>query len=277
MLVVKIGGAANVDMDTVCADLARLWHDGQRMVVVHGGSDETNSLAERLGHAPRFVTSVSGHTSRLTDRRTLEIFMMATALVNSKLVEQLQAQGVQAVGLSGVDGRLIEATRKDAIRVIENGRQRIIRDDWTGTPERANTSLLAGLLDAGYLPVIAPLGVSPAGEALNIDGDRAAALLAGALRADTLVLLTNVPGLLRQFPDEATLIPNLLAHELDAVMGSAQGRMRKKLLGADEALQAGVRRVVIADGRVLQPLQAALEGRGTVIETERIYSCAAER
>ncbi len=275
MLVVKIGGAASVNLVTVCADLAQLWREGQRMVVMHGGSDETNRLAEALGHPPRFVTSVSGHTSRATDRRTLEIFMMATALVNHQLVERLQAESVQAIGLSGLDGRLIEARRKEAIRVVENGRQRILRDDWTGTPERVNASLLAKLLDAGYLPVIAPLAVSPVGEALNIDGDRGAALLAGALEADTLVLLTNVPGLLRRYPDEKTLIPYVPAHALGEVVGSAEGRMRKKLLGAAEALQAGVHRVIIADGRVADPLRSALSGVGTVIENERKEACAA--
>jgi acetylglutamate/LysW-gamma-L-alpha-aminoadipate kinase len=265
MNVIKMGGAAGVSGEHLAADVAELVRAGRRLVLVHGGSDETNRLAAELGHPPRFVTSVSGHTSRLTDRRTLEIFLMATALVNRTLVERLQGLGVNALGLSGIDGRLLEGTRKEAIRVVENGRQRVVRDDWTGKPERVNTALLATLCDAGYVPVVAPLAVSAKGEPLNVDGDRAAALVASALGAETLVVLTNVPGVLRAFPDEASLIPHVPASALEDVTGLAEGRMKKKLLGASEALAGGVRRVVIADGRREAPLSAALAGQGTVI------------
>ncbi|GIV96089.1 MAG: acetylglutamate kinase [Herpetosiphonaceae bacterium] len=266
MIIVKIGGAAGVDVEHTCEDAAALWRAGNRLVLIHGGSDETNRLAEQLGQPPRFVTSVSGHTSRLTDRRTLEIFAMATAAINRRLVERLQALGVNAFGLSGIDGRLIEGRRKEAIRIVEHGRQRIVRDDWTGTPERVNRELLTSLLNAGLLLVVAPLAISPAGEMLNIDGDRGAAAIAGALRAETLILLTNVPGLLRRYPDENTLIRHLPRAALGDIGSSAEGRMRKKLLGAAEALAAGVQRVVISDGRLQAPISAALQGAGTVIE-----------
>ena len=266
MYVIKMGGAVDVDAEVLCEDVAALWRDRQRMILVHGGSDETNRLAERLGHPPRFVTSVSGHTSRVTDRETLEIFSMATALINRRLVERLQSLGVNAIGLSGIDGRLIEARRKEAIRVIENNRQRVIRDDWTGTPERVNGTLLQQLLDAGYLPVVAPLAISPAGEMLNIDGDRAAAIIAQSLHAEVLLLLTNVAGLLRKYPDESTLIRHVRRDELESVAGVAEGRMRKKIMGASEALMGGVARVIIADGRRRAPIAAALSGEGTIIE-----------
>ena len=269
MYVIKVGGAAGIDEAAVCADVAAAWRDGQRIVLMHGGSDATNRLAEALGHPPCFVTSASGQQSRRTDARTLEIFIMATAAINRRLVGRLQAEGANALGLSGLDGRLIAARRKAAIRVIENGRERVLRDDWTGTPEVANTALLRTLLDAGYLPVIAPLAAGPGGAALNIDGDRGAALLAGALGAEALILLTNVPGLLRQFPDERTLIRHVPRAALDAMTAHAEGRMRKKLLGAAEALAAGVPRVVIAAGRGAAPLRAALAGGGTLIGTER--------
>jgi acetylglutamate/LysW-gamma-L-alpha-aminoadipate kinase len=266
MFVIKIGGAEGIGIDTLCTDLAQLYRDGERFIIVHGGSDETNRLAEQLGHPPKFVTSVSGHTSRVTDRRTLEIFMMATGAINRRLVEKLQSLGVNAVGLSGLDGRVLEAKRKDAIRVVENGRQRIIRDDWTGTPTRVNTGFLSSLLDAGLVPVIAPLAISEAGEALNIDGDRGAATIAGAMKANSLLLLTNVPGLMRNFPDESSLIRNVPRREIASVAAFAQGRMRKKVLGAEEALAVGVGRVIIADARREHPVSAALGGEGTVFE-----------
>lgn len=267
LIVVKLGGTEGVDFSAICRDAASLLAEGQRLVLVHGGSAEANSLGEALGHPPRFITSPSGFTSRYTDRRTLEIFAMAVnGKVNTLLVEQLQALGVNALGLSGLDGRLMLAARKDAIQSIENGKRKMIRDDYTGKIEATNSPLLSTLLEAGYTPVIAPLAVSHAGEALNVDADRAAAMLAVGLQAGTLVLLTAVPGLMRSFPDESTLIPRLAESQLDEALQYAEGRMKKKVLGAQEALAGGVSRVILADGRLENPIRAALAGKGTVCQ-----------
>ena len=266
MIVVKVGGGVGIDYDALCADVAELCRAGQRLVLVHGGSHETNMLAERLGHPPRFVTSPSGYSSRYTDRETLEIFMMAYAgKVNKLIVERFQRLGINAVGLSGIDGRVLEGQRKATIRVVDHGKQKVLRDDWTGTVERVNAGLLTILLDAGYLPVVAPLASSKAGEALNVDGDRAAAALAVGLGADTLLLLSNVPGLLRAFPDESTLITNIARASVEEFLPVAQGRMKKKVLGAAEALAGGVGRVILGDARSSQPVSRALAGQGTVI------------
>jgi acetylglutamate/LysW-gamma-L-alpha-aminoadipate kinase len=266
MHVIKVGGSAGNNYDALCDDLAARHAHGEALVLVHGGSDETNRLGELTGHPARFVTSPSGYTSRYTDRRTLELFMMAAGgLVNKSLVERLQARGCNAIGLSGLDGRLLEGKRKATIRIVEEGRQRLLRDDWTGTIERVNATLLHTLLDAGYLPVVAPLACSEAGEALNVDGDRAAAAIGAALGADTLLLLSNVPGLLRAFPDETSLIPSIPRAEIEAFLPFAEGRMKKKLLGAQEALAGGVGRVVLGDARAPGSVSAALDGKGTVI------------
>ncbi len=267
MHVIKVGGSAGNDYAALCDDLATRHAAGERFVLVHGGSDETNRLGEAVGYPSRFVTSPSGYTSRYTDRRTLELFMMAAGgLVNKRLVELLQTRGCNAVGLSGLDGRLLEGKRKATIRVVEDGRQKLLRDDWTGTIERVNVALLQSLLAGGYLPVIAPLACSEAGEALNVDGDRAAAALAAALGADSLLLLSNVPGLLRSFPDETSLITRIPRGEIEAYLPFAEGRMKKKVLGAQEALTAGVGRVILGDARRPGCLSAALAGGGTVIE-----------
>ncbi|MEI6181170.1 MAG: [LysW]-aminoadipate kinase [Chloroflexales bacterium] len=266
MHVIKVGGSAGNDYAALCDDLAARHAAGAGFVLVHGGSDETNRLAEAVGHPPRFVTSPSGYTSRYTDRRTLELFMMATGgLVNKRLVELLQARNCNAVGLSGLDGRLLAGRRKATIRVVEDGRQKLLRDDWTGTIERVNVGLLRLLLAEGYLPVIAPLACSDAGEALNVDGGRAAAAIAAALGAHTLLLLSNVPGLLRNFPDETSLIGQIPRGELEAYLPFAEGRMKKKVLGAQEALAAGVSRVILGDARRPGCISAALDGAGTVI------------
>jgi [amino group carrier protein]-L-2-aminoadipate 6-kinase len=265
--VVKLGGAEGVDFSAVCADAAGLLSQGHTLVFVHGGSAEANALGEALGTPARFITSPSGYTSRYTDRKTLEIFLMAVkGKVNSLLVEQLQRLGINAFGLSGLDGRLMRAARKDSIQSIENGKRLIIRDDYTGKIETVNAALLHTLLDGGYMPVVAPVAVSPAGEALNVDADRAAAMIAAALQAHNLILLTAVPGLMKNFPDETTLIHNLPKNQLASALESAQGRMKKKVLGAEEALQGGVKTVIIADGRIQNPISNALAGNGTVIQ-----------
>ncbi len=266
IIVVKLGGTEGVDFSAICADAAELLAQGQKLVFVHGGSAEANSLGEALGAPPKFITSPSGYTSRYTDRKTLEVFLMAVnGKVNSLLTEQLHGLGINAFGLSGMDGRLMVATRKDAIQSVENGKRKIIRDDYTGKIERVNTALLEMLLGAGYLPVIAPVAVSDKGEALNVDADRAAAMVASALKAETLVLLTAVPGLMKNFPDESTLIRQLPQSQLLVALEAAQGRMKKKVLGAEEALKGGVGKIIIADGRIASPISSALAGNGTII------------
>ncbi|MHB1294878.1 MAG: [LysW]-aminoadipate kinase [Anaerolineae bacterium] len=266
MIVVKVGGSEGIDLPAVCRDVASVFKEGQRLVLVHGGSHRTNVVATQLAHPPEFVTSVSGFTSRRTDRETLRIFeMVYCGEVNKSIVELLQREGANAVGLSGIDGRLLEGKRKDAIRIMDQGRRRVLRDDYTGTVETVNTGLLNLLLDNGYLPVVTPPAISTESEAINVDGDRASAMIAAAMHAEQLIILSNVPGLLREFPDEGTLIRHIEPARAESFMEHAQGRMRIKVLGAMEAIEQGVGKVTFADGRVEAPVHAALAGEGTVI------------
>jgi len=265
--VVKLGGTEGVDFSAICSDAAELLKEDKQLVFVHGGSAEANALGESLGTPPKMITSPSGYTSRYTDRKTLEIFLMAVnGKVNSLLTEQLQMLGINAFGLSGLDGKLMQAARKDSVQSIENGKRKIIRDDYTGKIESVNSELLQALINMGYLPVLAPVAVSEKGEALNVDADRVAAMVASTLKAETLILLTAVPGLMKNFPDESTLIRHLPQSQLAEASESAQGRMKKKVLGAGEALKGGVSRVIIADGRIQNPITNALSGNGTVIQ-----------
>lgn len=266
MLVVKIGGSRGIDLDAVCRDVAVLTQEGVKCILMHGAGNEANELGDALGHPARHVTSPQGFVSRYTDRGTLEIYVMAACgKINTFLVERLQKLGVNAIGLSGVDGRVLEGTRKDAIRIVENGRQRVLRDDFTGRVEKVNVPLLHMLMDSGFVPVLAPLAISYQGDAINVDGDRAAAVMAGAVEAKQLVILTNVPGLLREFPDETSLIPQIDKHRIEQSLEFAEGRMKKKVLGATEALALGVQQVIFADGRIAEPIHRALDGKGTVI------------
>ena len=257
-----------MDFSAICKDVAELVNQGQPVVLIHGGSAEANALGEALGHPPQFITSPSGYTSRYTDMKTLEIFTMAVnGKINTLLVSQLQNMGVNAFGISGLDGQLMKAKRKDAIRSVKNGKRLVIRDDQSGKITEVNANLLKLLLNAGYVPVVAPLAMGENGEALNTDADRAAAMVAAALQAEILLLLTAVPGLMRDFPDETTLISRLNVSQLDDAMQCAEGRMKKKILGAQEALDGGVKQVIIADGRKTDPIRMALAGQGTWIQS----------
>ncbi len=269
MLVVKVGGAEGVDYDAVCDDLAALAQEEIPWVLIHGGSHETNQVATQLGHPPEFVTSVSGYTSRKTDRRTIEIFeMVYCGKRNKGIVERLQQRGVNALGLSGLDGRLLTGKRKQALKVVDakTGKRRVLRDTYTGTVQQVNVGLLNLLTGAGYWPVISPPALSFEAEAINVDGDRAAAKIAGALQADTLVILSDVPGVMRDFPDPESVVATISRGELEMARERyAQGRMKIKLLGAEEALDQGVGRVILGNSQGEQPVRAALNGRGTVI------------
>jgi acetylglutamate/LysW-gamma-L-alpha-aminoadipate kinase len=195
---------------------------------------------------------------------------MALAALNRELVARLQERGVDAVGLSGLDGRVLEGRRKEAVVAVEDGRRLVIRDDRSGSVERVNEALLQALLELGHVPVLSPPALSPDGP-INVDADRAAALIAATLGAEALVLLTNVPGLLRDRDDPATLLRHLDLDGIDAALELAAGRMRVKVLAARAALQGGVPRVVIADGRCDAPIRRALHGGGThiVVSSQR--------
>ncbi len=263
VLVVKLGGGANLDTEAVLRDLAAL---RRRCILVHGVNAELNQFSEKLGHRARFVTSPSGYTSRVTDLETVQLIQMVyRGRINGDLVLRLQALGVNAIGLSGVDGRLWQAERKEAVRVVENGRKFLLRDDYTGKVMSVNTGLLRLLLDNGYRPVLTLPALASDGSAVNVDGDRAAAAVAAALGAPELVILSNVPGLLRDVNDPSTLIPSIAKADLASEEAVALDRMKKKLLGAEEALAGGVQRVILGSANRARPVQDALAGHGTVI------------
>lgn len=266
-IVIKIGGGEGIDLGPILEEVASLVRAGQRLVLVHGGSHETNVLAERLGCPPRFITSPSGHVSRRTDRATLDVFTMVYAgKINKAVVERLRSLGADALGLSGLDGGVWRAVRKDAIRAVKDGRTTIIRDDLTGRVESVDAPLLRLLLDAGRVPVLTPPGVTAGGVAVNVDADRAAAATAAALGASELLLLSNVPGVLRDPADPASLIRSAEEAGLDAIRAAAGGRMKNKVLAAEEAIAGGVGRVIIGCANGDGAVARARAGAGTLFE-----------
>jgi len=170
------------------------------------------------------------------------------------------------VGLSGLDGRIFEGKRKDTITILEGGKRKVLRGDYTGKVEKVNGALVTLLLDHGYLPVLCPPAVSYEGEAVNVDGDTAAAYLAAAVKAEEFVMLSNVPGLLRNLNDPGSLVARIPAKAIEDYMPLAHGRMKRKLMAAGIALNAGVRRVILGNANSEKPVTSALAGQGTVIQ-----------
>ncbi len=262
-IVVKVGGASGNRADPLLEEL----RGRTDCILVHGGSAEVDRLGTALGRPAEYYTSPSGVVSRRSTAEQLETLVLALAgKVQTDLVAALAARGVAAVGLSGVDGRLLTARRKTGIRAVVDGRTVRLADDLSGTVERVNVALLETLRTAGYLPVVGPPAVTDDGTVVNVDADRAAAAVAVAVRAEALVLLTNVPGLLARRDDPTSRVDRVGRDALERYLPLAEGRMRKKLVAAHEAVVGGVGRSVIAPSAVATPIAAALAGGGTVIE-----------
>ena len=262
-IVVKLGGAPGNSWAPALDEVAR----STDTVLVHGGSEEVDRLGTELGRPMPYYTSPSGVISRRCDPPQMEVVTLAlTGRVQTEIVRSLGARGARAVGLSGVDGRLLLAKRRHGARAVENGKVVHLAEDRSGTIETVDGALLRTLLGSGVLPVVGPPAVTADGEIVNVDADRAAAAVAGAVGAEALVLLTNVGGLLREFPDPASRVPRVDRAAIDEVLPLAQGRMRKKVLAAREALDGGVHRVVIASSSGIDPVRRALQGDGTVFE-----------
>jgi acetylglutamate/LysW-gamma-L-alpha-aminoadipate kinase len=269
-IVVKCGGARGVAEGQVCADVAALLRDGHRVVLAHGGSADIERLAARLGVPQRRLVAPDGVVARYTDDATLEVLTLALAgAVKPRLVELLAREGVAAVGLTGLDGGLLLARRKAAQRALVDGRLVVVRDSHAGSLVGVNAQLLHALLGAGFLPVVSPPALADDGGAVNVDADRAAAAVAVALRASTLVLLTRAPGVLRDPADESSALGTCTLPPSGSPPAWAEGGMALKLVAAREALLEGVREVVVADGAGERPVLAALGGGGTRIELER--------
>ena len=263
-VVVKIGGARAVDPQGALSDVAHLTANGENVVVVHGGSTAVDETLAAVGKEPEYVETPGGVKGRFTDAETMEVFTMAMAgNVNTNLVAGLQAQGVNAVGLSGVDGKLLAGPRKSAVRVIEDGKKKIKRGDHSGKVESVNADLLETLLSSNYVPVAGPPMLGDDGTPVNADADRVAAAVAGALGAE-LVVLTDVPGVLADPDDDSTLIESVATPaDLERVEDAAEGFMTKKVMAATEALEGGAEAVVVADANANDPIIEGLGGAGT--------------
>ena len=257
IVVVKYGGNAMVNEELkqqVMEDIVLLWLIGIRVVLVHGGGPEISDMMDRLGKKPEFVDGL-----RVTDRETVDIVQMVLAgKVNKSLVTLLERNGGNAVGLSGMDGKLIEARMKNAAL------------GYVGSITKINIRPVMDLLERGYIPVISTIGCDSEGNAYNINGDTAAAWIAGALGAERLIMMTDIAGILRDPKDPATLIPELTIPEATRLFEEnvISGGMIPKVECCIDAIHMGVRKVIIMDGRVPHAILMELltdEGAGTMV------------
>ena len=257
IVVIKYGGNAMINeqlKEQVMEDIALLWLIGVKVVLVHGGGPEISDLMDRLGKKPEFVDGL-----RVTDKETVDIVQMVLAgKVNKTLVNLLEMKGCKAMGISGMDGRLIEAKVKDE------------RLGYVGKITRINISPVVDLLEKGYTPVISTVGCDRHGNTYNINGDTAAAYIAGALEAERLIMMTDIAGLLRDKDDPSTLIPEITVSEAKRLYaeGIISGGMIPKVDCCIEAINSGVKNVIIMDGRVPHSILMELltdEGAGTMV------------
>lgn len=266
MIVIKIGGSivdglhsSIIDdiKNIACINDNSSKEGKDKFVIVHGGGKEVTRIANMLGKEQRFVVSPEGIRSRYTDKETIEIFTMVMAgKINKEIVSLLLKNGINAIGLSGIDAAIINAERKKRLIIIdERGRRVAIDGGYTGKISRVNTSLLNMLLDANYIPVIAPVAIGNEFEMLNVDGDRAAAYIAGGLRADRVIFLTDVNGLMMN----GKLVEHLTLEEAKEMLPRIGHGMEKKVLACIEALSMGVKEAVIASGKVENPISNALK------------------
>jgi acetylglutamate/LysW-gamma-L-alpha-aminoadipate kinase len=266
MLVIKIGGGAAIGEGGYANFAEDLKQIEEPVVIVHGGNAEFSALSRQLGMPPRMITSASGRVTRYTDAATMDAMLMAyCGKVNKRLVATLQAVGINAVGLSAIDGGIGRGRRKPVLRGTEDGKQKILRDDHAGTLEEVDPDLVRLLLANGYTPVLTPPALGEESVPINVDGDKLALELATALGADGLLFFSDIPGLLRDRDDESTLIPEIDAAQPESALGVAEGRMLVKVEAALRAVERGVGRVVFADGRAPNPITAALAGQGTAV------------
>ena len=263
MMLIKIGGGESINLDAIIADLAEI---DEPKLIVHGANVLRDRLAQRLGMEKTILTSVSGYSSVFSDQDAIDVILMSYAgLRNKKIVELCQRSGMNAVGLTGLDGRLVQGQRNQGIRVREGGKT-LIKRDLSGKPREINSDLLKLLLDNDYLPVLTIPIVDEKGFAINSENDDIVVQMAQALDIETVVQLIEAPGFLDDPNDDNSLVAQMTPAELEAREARVEGRIKRKLLALTRLCRGGKTRVIIADGRGQSPVADALNGNGTLIE-----------
>lgn len=262
MYIIKIGGGKELNLKGIISDLATLQ---EKFIIVHGANALRDELAQKLNYQKRIVTSISGYDSVFSTEETIDLMMMAYAgLKNKRIVEMCQQFGINAVGLSGLDGKVIQGKRNSGIKVRENGKTLLLRD-FSGKPKSINTALLNLLMDNGYTPVLSVPIIDEKNFAINSENDDIVALLQNELKAEKNISLIEAPGFLLDKNDPSSLITKISKSELSLMEEKVEGRMKRKILALRKLFEAGDTTVIISDGRTEHPILDALNGKGTTI------------
>ena len=264
MIIIKIGGGSRINLEGVIKDLASI---KEKCLIIHGANSLRNSIGEKLGIKRQEITSLSGYTSILSDSETIDLQMMVYAgLRNKRIVELCQQNGINAIGLSGLDGRLIQGKRNSGIKVVKDGKKKIIRD-LSGKPKNVNFQLLDLLLERGYMPVISVPIIDENGYAVNSENDDIVTVFQKHYRAERVIHLIEEKGFLRDKDNHQSLIKYMSLLNVEFWMGKVEGRIKRKLFALSKLIKSSPdSRVFISDGRVLNPVRDALAGRGTAIK-----------
>ena len=263
MIVIKIGGSVVDGLhSSALADIKSIAQK-YKLVIVHGGGKEVTATATKLGKQQKFIVSPGGVRSRYTDKETAEIYtMVMSGKLNKAIVQMLLRQDINAVGVAGIDGGILKAERKKKLLVInEKGRKMMIEGGYTGKITSVDASLVSDLVRSGYVPVISPIALSEEFDFLNVDGDRAAAYVAGGIKADKVIFITDVNGLILNEKLVSSMTLDQAKEELPKI-GSG---MDKKVLACIEALEMGVKEAVIASGQTENPLSTAMTHRNCTV------------
>jgi len=263
MIILKIGGGESINLEGIVADLKDI---NEPCVIVHGANALRDALAEKLGTPKQVVTSTSGYASVLSDQNAIDVILMSYAgLRNKRLVEMCQRNGINAVGLTGIDGKAVSGERNKGIRVREN-KKTLIKRDFSGKARSANGPLLRLLLDNGYTPVLTIPIVDERGYAVNSENDDIINAVQAALGAQTVVQFIEAAGFLDDAANPDSLVSSMSRAEVAIREQQVEGRMKRKMLALKSLVQTDVNKIIIADGRVEHPLRDALSGHGTTIQ-----------
>lgn len=264
-VVCKIGGSILEKVNpSFIEDIKSLRAEGTRVVLVHGGGEQVTKIAEKLGKPQRFVVSPLGVRSRYTDKETVQIYtMVMSGLLSKKIVQTLLSNGIDAVSLTGLDGGLLIAYRRQRLAILDENRNKVVIDGgYTGKITNVNTSLIDLLTEMSIVPVISPVATeSEAWTILNVDSDRACSHIAAALKAEASIYLTDTDGVIL----DKELIAHFTSSEARSALRLIGSGMDKKVMSAVEAVEMGAKRSIIASGLKQNPIQKALSGIGTVI------------
>jgi acetylglutamate/LysW-gamma-L-alpha-aminoadipate kinase len=261
MIILKIGGGATIELEHIADDLKGL---EEPYIIVHGANAIRDELAQKLNCEIKRVSSISGYESVLSDKTVIDLQLMAYAgLQNKRIVELLQQRGINAIGLSGLDGAVIRGKRNPGIRVVENSKRKMLRD-LSGKPIEINSSLLQLLLDNHYVPVLTVPIIDENGYAVNSENDDIVVLLQQALGANQVIHLIEAPGFLNDASNSASLIQSVTLKELKQWEQTSQGRFKRKLFAIKGLLENGAQEVIISDGRVDLPITKAKQGNVTI-------------